>query len=127
VPHRAVADRMARLALWIRREGRGTGAAVRSRKLLNLGNFLGRIVEETSASDRDHRRRIPRDMWAEFSPEMRSLLRYASVADEPDGPRSLLGSAILATASAFFALRALQLKACAPVMHRLSSRGSARQ
>jgi ectoine hydroxylase-related dioxygenase (phytanoyl-CoA dioxygenase family) len=112
VPHRAVADRMARLALWIRREGRGTGGAVRSQKLLNLGNFLGRIVEETAASDRDQRRRIPRDMWAGFSPEMRSLLRYASVADEPEAPRSGVGSALLVIASALFALRAVQLKAC---------------
>lgn len=110
VPHRAVADRMARLALWMRQEGRGTDRAVRNKTLLNLGNFFGRIVEETSASDRDYRRQIPHDMWVGFSPEMRSLLRYASVVGKPDERRSVLGSAILAVAGIVFASRAWQLK-----------------
>lgn len=110
VPRRTVADRMARLALNMRQDGRGAGGSVKNMTLLNLGNFFGRIVEETSASDRDYRRQIPREMWGRFSPEMRSLLRYASVADMPDAPRSLLGSAILATAGSVFAARAWQLK-----------------
>ncbi|MGH8680024.1 MAG: phytanoyl-CoA dioxygenase family protein [Burkholderiales bacterium] len=110
VPHRSVANRMARLALWMRQEGRGTGGAVKNRTLLNLGNFFGRVVEETAASDRDYRRRIPREMWDGYSPEMRSVLRYASVEGRPDKPRFVLGSAILATAGAVFAARAWQLK-----------------
>jgi ectoine hydroxylase-related dioxygenase (phytanoyl-CoA dioxygenase family) len=110
VPHRAVADRMAKAGLWMRREGRGNGTAVRSKTLLNLGNFFGRIVEETSASDRDYRRRIPQAMWDAFSPETRALLRYASVEGKADTPRSLLGSTILLTAGALFAARACQLK-----------------
>ncbi len=118
VPHRAIANRMARLALWMRQEGRGSGGAVKNRTLLNLGNFFGRIVEETSASDRDYRRRIPREMWDGYSPEMRSLLRYASVDGRPDKPRSVLGSAILATAGGVFAARAWQLKLMGGVASR---------
>jgi ectoine hydroxylase-related dioxygenase (phytanoyl-CoA dioxygenase family) len=110
IPHRGLANRMAKLALWMRNEGRGSGGAVRNRTLLNLGNFFGRIVEETSASDRDYRRRIPRELWDRYSPEMRALLRYASVEGRPEGRRSLLGSAILATAGSVFAARAWQLK-----------------
>jgi hypothetical protein len=117
IPHRAVADQMAKLALWMRREGRGIGGAVKNRTLLNLGNFFGRIVEETSASDRDYRRRLPRALWDGYSPEMRALLRYASVEGRPDNPRSVLGSAILATAGGVFAARAWQLK-----LIRLASR-----
>jgi hypothetical protein len=83
---------------------------VRNRTLLNLGNFFGRIVEETSASDRDYRRRIPRELWDRYSPEMRALLRYASVEGQPERGRSVLGSAILATAGGVFAARAWQLK-----------------
>jgi ectoine hydroxylase-related dioxygenase (phytanoyl-CoA dioxygenase family) len=110
VPHRGLADRLTKVALWMRQEGRGTGGAVKNRTLLNLGNFFGRIVEETSASDRDYRRAIPRTMWADFSPEMRVLLRYASVEGEPGASRSVVGSAILATAAAVFLTRAWQLK-----------------
>ena len=101
---------MAKLAVWMRKEGRGAGGAVSNRTLLNLGNFFGRIVEETSASDRDYRRQIPRKMWADFSPALRSLLRYASVEGEPGQPRSVIGSAILATAATVFVARAWQLK-----------------
>ncbi len=110
VPRRTVADRMARLALRMRQEGRGAGGSVKNMTLVNLGNFFGRIVEETSASDRDYRRQISRDMWNGFSPETRSLLRYASVTDMPEEPRSTLGSTILAIAGAVFAARAWQLK-----------------
>lgn len=110
VPRRTVADRMARLALTMRQDGRGAGGAVKNMTLLNLGNFFGRIVEETSASDRDFRRQIPREMWDRFSPEMCSLLRYASVAGAASAPRSLLGSGILAMAGSVFAARAWQVK-----------------
>jgi len=110
VPHRRLADRLAARALRMREEGRGSSGAVKNSKLLNLGNFFGRIVEETAASDRDYRRRIPREMWAGFSSDMHSLLRYASVAENPDEPRSIVGSAILATAGAAFAARAWQLR-----------------
>ena len=66
---------MARVALKMRQEGRGSGGAVANKKLVNLGNFFGRVVEETSASDRDDRREIPGEMWSGFSPDMKSLLR----------------------------------------------------
>lgn len=110
VPQRTVADRMAKRALKMRQDGRGSGGAVKNMTLLNLGNFFGRVVEETSASDRDYRRQIPREMWDDFSPEMRSLLRYASVSGATSGPRSLVGTGILAMAGAAFAGRAWQLK-----------------
>lgn len=110
VPHRAVADRIAQAALRMRAEGRGDGPAVRSKALLNLGNFLGRIVEEAAASDRDYRRRIPRELWAGFPPEMRSLLRYASVEDAAGEPRSPVGSALLLAIGGLFAARGWMLK-----------------
>jgi len=110
VPHRSVANRLARVALRMRQEGRGSSGAVASKKLVNLGNFFGRVVEETSVSDRDYRREIPGEMWAHFSPEMRSLLRYASVQGTPGGGQSVLGSAILIAVGTAFTLRAWQLK-----------------
>jgi ectoine hydroxylase-related dioxygenase (phytanoyl-CoA dioxygenase family) len=110
VPHRAVADRMARAALRMRRDGLGQGGAVRSKTLLNLGNFFGRVVEETAASDRDYRRVIPRALWEQLPPEVRSLLRYAAVEGEPAAGRSLLGSALLLAAGAALSARAWQLK-----------------
>jgi ectoine hydroxylase-related dioxygenase (phytanoyl-CoA dioxygenase family) len=57
VPHRSVGNRLAGVALKMRQQGRGDAGAVANRKLLNLANFFGRVVEETSASDRDYRRR----------------------------------------------------------------------
>ncbi len=120
VPHRSVANRLARVALRLRQEGRGTSGAVASKKLVNLGNFFGRVVEETSASDRDYRREIPSDMWARFSPDMKSLLRFASVQGTPGGGRSAIGSAILLAAGAVFSMRAWQLK------RRLPGDGSSR-
>ncbi len=114
VPHRSVANRLAHVALRMRQEGRGTGGSVVNKRLVNLGNFFGRVVEETSASDRDDRREIPRVMWSRFSPEMQSLLRYASVEGESDNGRSVLGSAILMIAGAVFAFRGWQLKHSGP-------------
>lgn len=114
VPHRSVGNRLARVALRMRQQGRGATGTVANRKLLNLANFFGRVIEETSASDRDYRRQIPREMWSRFSPEMKSLLRYASVDGEPGGSRSLLGSAILLTAGAAFAMRGWQLQRAHP-------------
>jgi ectoine hydroxylase-related dioxygenase (phytanoyl-CoA dioxygenase family) len=110
VPHRSVANRLASVALAMRQQGRGTSGAVANKKLVNLGNFFGRVVEETSASDRDYRREIPREMWSRFSPEMKSLLRYASVQGVPSGKRSALGSAILLAAACGLSLRGWQLK-----------------
>lgn len=114
VPRRDVADFMAKLALKMRQDGRGGGGAVQNKKLLLLGNFFGRIVEETSASDRDFRRSISRQMWAGYSPEMRSLLRYATVTDTQENKRSLLGSFFLTMASVVFAARAWQLRRSKP-------------
>ncbi len=115
VPHRSVANRMARVALKMRQQGRGSGGAIANKKLVNLGNFFGRVVEETSASDRDNRREIPGEMWSNFSPDMKSLLRYASLRGAAGGARSILGSAILLAAGAVFSLRGWQLGLNGPV------------
>lgn len=77
VPHRWLADLGARNALTIRKIARGGGSQVQRPKLLNLGNLLGRVVEESSLSDRDHRRVIPEDIWNDLSPRAKHLLRYA--------------------------------------------------
>ncbi len=79
IPHRSLSDRIAKLALKIREEGKGHGHSISNRALLNLGNFLGRLVEEFSASDRDYRRAIPATLWESFSPRMRQLLRFSSI------------------------------------------------
>ena len=83
---------------------------MKNRTLLNLGNYFARIVEESSASARDHGWRIPREMRDGMSPEMRSLLRYASVDGGPEGPRSVLGSANFAATGVAFAARAGQIE-----------------
>jgi ectoine hydroxylase-related dioxygenase (phytanoyl-CoA dioxygenase family) len=109
IPHRQVADPLAKLALWFRKKGRGDTGAVVNRKLLNFGNFFGRVVEEVSGSDRDYRRKIPYELWQSFSPKMKSVLRYASVETSDNqkvetGKRSWLGSLILAVAGIIFTL-----------------------
>jgi ectoine hydroxylase-related dioxygenase (phytanoyl-CoA dioxygenase family) len=91
IPYRFVADFGARVALFLRRWGRGKGDQIQRLKTFSLGNILGRIVEEYSLSDRDYRRPIPTSVWAGLSPRARKLLRYASV-DSSAGLRQPRGS-----------------------------------
>ena len=81
-PSRATADRAARHALALRRRGRG--GAIANRRLLNWGNLYGRIVEELSCSDRDHRRPLSDSLWRQLSPALRHLLRFATVGESPE-------------------------------------------
>lgn len=99
IPHRSISDALAKSALRMRRRGKGGGAHVSNRALLNLGNLYGRVVEEMSGSDRDERRAIPRDVWNTFSPRMKHLLRYASVESSNPTEQSWIGSSILCAAS----------------------------
>jgi len=115
VPHRPLCDYLAKYALQLRRDGKGTREYIANRKLLNLGNFLGRIIEEFSASDRDYRRVIPRDLWNSFSPRMKHLLRFASVeGDQADiqsnADRSWIGSGVLLLTAVGFMSAASFLK-----------------
>jgi ectoine hydroxylase-related dioxygenase (phytanoyl-CoA dioxygenase family) len=84
-------------AVRLRRRARGTGAQVADAKRLSLANLAGRLVEELSCSDRDHRRRVPAAAWDALSPEVRHLLRYAQIdgapAAPPAGRRSWIGTA----------------------------------
>lgn len=95
-PYRWLADLGARVALAARRVGRGRGHSVARPGLFNLGNLLGRVVEEASLSDRDYRRVVPADLWERLSPRARGLLRHARVergaAHPPAGRGSLAGS-----------------------------------
>ncbi len=75
IPHRETANKIAKEALEYRNKGR----AKNNKKLINIGSLLGRIVDETSCSDRDYRRVIPTFLWNEFTPEAKHLLRYAEV------------------------------------------------
>ena len=110
IPHRIVANTFAKVALWMRRQGRGNSSKVQNQKLLNFGNFFGRVVEEMSGSDRDYRRVIPEEMWRDFSPQMQSLLRYASVEGKLNNtPRSIVGSFILVVLGVIFTLNGLLL------------------
>jgi ectoine hydroxylase-related dioxygenase (phytanoyl-CoA dioxygenase family) len=106
IPHRSLCDYLAKYALKMRRAGKGGNKYIGNQRLLNLGNFFGRVIEEFSASDRDYRRIIPRRLWDSFSPRMKHLLRYASIekssADMQQGPRSWIGSGILLLAAIGF-------------------------
>lgn len=92
VPYRWVADAAAWTALAVRKVARGRGDQVQRPKLLNLGNLLGRVVEESSLSDRDYRRRIPEELWRGLSPRARRLLRFASVEGAKEEMRGAGGS-----------------------------------
>lgn len=102
VPHRSVANSMAKVALWIREKGRGKKDHITNKKLLNWGNLFGRIVEETSASDRDYRREIPLEVWNKCSSQTKRLLRYASVENQKNPNRSVIGSVLLVLAGFVF-------------------------
>ncbi|CAM4521345.1 MULTISPECIES: phytanoyl-CoA dioxygenase family protein [Myxococcus] len=82
VPYRLLSDAGATLALSLRRMGRGSGAAVRHRRLFDLGAVLGRVVEECSLSDRDYRRTFSAELWASLGPRARHHLRFARVQGE---------------------------------------------
>ncbi|MCX4162789.1 MULTISPECIES: phytanoyl-CoA dioxygenase family protein [Paraburkholderia] len=87
------------LAARVREIGRGKGGSVASQRLLNLGNLLGRLVEETSHSDRDYRRAIEARTFARLSPRARHLLRYARIVSDgvshPQRRGTLRGSNLL--------------------------------
>ncbi len=100
IPHRSVANIVAKLALKMRRIGKSNNSQVKNRELLNLGNLLGRLVDETSGTDRDYRRVIPQSIWQEMTPAAKYLLRYAefenfSNSSKLKQKRSLFGSLIL--------------------------------
>ncbi|ALK32701.1 phytanoyl-CoA dioxygenase family protein [Burkholderia plantarii] len=86
---------LARAGVWlaerVRKAGRGAsgGGAIANQRLLNLGNLLGRIVEESVQSDRDYRRPIEQHRFDALSPRARHLLRYARVAGS-HGSRALV-------------------------------------
>ena len=117
IPNRQLCDYLARYALKMRSLGKGKSEHIDNQRLLNLGNFLGRVIEEFSASDRDYRRIIPRKSWDSFSPRMKHLLRYASVeksstaTDMPHGAgRSWIGSGILVLAAIGFVSASFYLR-----------------
>lgn len=103
-PHRSVANFCARVGKKMRLIAKGNTGHIMNQALLNWGNFFGRIVEECSASDRDHRRVISSLVWHKLSPESRQLLRMASVEGEKPINRSMLGSSILLLAAGVFCL-----------------------
>lgn len=118
IPHRPLCDFLSKYALKMRTEGRGEGGYISNKKLLNLGNLFGRIVEEFSASDRDYRRVIPLRVWNTFSNRMKHLLRFSSVENssktdrsmDSNAPRSLIGSLILLTTAIVFMIAGFYLK-----------------
>lgn len=120
IPSRKLADSYATAALNLRRTGRGEGGNIRNQKLLNLGNLFGRVVEELSGSDRDHRRVIPADLWNTLSPRTKKLLRYASVetsdavVEPPQGKRSPVGTAMFGAIGAGFMAYGSYLKTFPP-------------
>ena len=79
VPFRWAADLGVRLALALRRQGRGRGEQIQRPHLFTLGNVLGRVVEEYSLTDRDYRRRLSSSSWNKLTPRAQHLLRFASV------------------------------------------------
>lgn len=101
-PHRPVANFCAKIGKQMRLIAKGSTGRIKNQSLLNWGNFFGRIVEECSASDRDHRRVIPKLVWRNLSADSRQLLRFASIEGEQPKNRSILGSAILLLAAGVF-------------------------
>ena len=79
VPHRKTANRVAKKALAMRNAGRSK----QNKEVINIGSLIGRVVDETSCTDRDYRRVIPQSIWKTFSPEAKQLLRYAEVEGGP--------------------------------------------
>lgn len=107
IPHRPIANIFAKYALKLRRIGKGNKEAIHNQRLMNLGNFLGRVVEEFSASDRDYRRVIPGRLWDSFSPRLKHLLRFASVdnttLDRPQkAKKSIIGSGLMLVVGSLF-------------------------
>jgi ectoine hydroxylase-related dioxygenase (phytanoyl-CoA dioxygenase family) len=103
IPHRFVTNLVAKLALKMRRIGKGTSSKIKNQELLNLGNLLGRLADEISGSDRDYRRVISQDIWQKMTPDAKYLLRYAEVEAPPDRSRvkrSIVGSLVLVAISA---------------------------
>jgi ectoine hydroxylase-related dioxygenase (phytanoyl-CoA dioxygenase family) len=96
-PYSWLASAGVKAAERVRRVGRGAEGRVANERLLNLGNLLGRIVEESAQSDRDYRRPIDRETYRSLSPRAQRLLRYAFVSDGADtrplSPGNLVGSA----------------------------------
>ncbi len=80
VPNRKTANRVAKKALEYRNKGRAT----KNKKLINIGSLLGRIVDETSCTDRDYRRVVPEAIWENLTPAAKNLLRYAEREDETE-------------------------------------------
>jgi ectoine hydroxylase-related dioxygenase (phytanoyl-CoA dioxygenase family) len=99
IPHRSIANLVAKLALSMRQKGRGKGSQIQNRELVNLGNLLGRLVDELSGTDRDYRRVIPHEIWEELTPAAKHFLRYAEIDKQsdtsPSSWRSVFGSLIL--------------------------------
>ena len=110
VPHRAVADQAAQLAWRMREAGRGHEDNRQNKALVNLGSLLGRLVEEFSASDRDHRRIVPAALFDALPARARHLLRHARTSHAASGGagvvhgRSFIGSALLALVAGVFLL-----------------------
>lgn len=98
VPYRWAADLCAGGALALRRFGRGRGEKIQFPTIFNLGNVLGRVVEEHSLSDRDYRRKIPATVWRELPPAARRVLRFAS-KEEAASERRASSQATLSGAS----------------------------
>jgi Phytanoyl-CoA dioxygenase (PhyH) len=98
IPHRFVTNIVAKLALKMRRIGKGNSSKIVNKELLNLGNLLGRLADEISGTDRDFRRVISQEIWQTMTPAAKYLLRYAEVENLPlesQPKRSLLGSLVL--------------------------------
>lgn len=62
----------------------------------NLGNFLGRLVDEISCSDRTGKRVIPSEIWSKLGTRAKNRLRFAVVEGHDSlVKRSISGSLIL--------------------------------
>jgi hypothetical protein len=115
MPHRKVADKLAKWEVSLREKARGSGGSIQNKKLLNLGNLFGRIVEETSASDRNYRRKIPKEMWESFPASIKNLLRFSArdcseLKDNNTEKRSILGFSLLLSAGFVFFILACYLR-----------------
>lgn len=75
VPHWSVSKPLAWIAHWFRRQGRKDQGNL---QYLRVGNFLGRVVDECSRSDRYDRRQLDMMIWDSLHPQAQKLLRYSA-------------------------------------------------
>ena len=81
VPYKRLHTALGEGARLLRKRALGSDGAAPNAALMKLGNRLGAWYETMGCTDRYGKRALPHAVWEAFSPEARSLFRYATVQD----------------------------------------------